>query len=1047
MSEEIVRIIKVDTKNSGKSIKDLRNEIKSLKGELDKAVVGSEEFESTLRKLTQTQKSYNEVQQQIKDLSRTNQQDLVNFAKFASNLSKSYSALNAAIGLFADKNEDVQKAMLKVQRTIQLIQGLDGITGLLRDLPKIGAAFKSWFSFLDPIERKITNIVKGINGADPSKLRGINEAGRQGGSTSFSTATAGGTPQQINQQTQAIQQQTRVITALNAARKEETAKLKELQNHLNTQTQKYNETSKAAIGLMQVINKSGMSVEDLTAKIEANDRMIKNLTLTANLGNKQSQERIALLKQENIELIKKRAELNVLTAATKMYANSAIEAGKNQAILNQQIAASEKRLKTYEVALNATSAGMSKLWTAMKTIGKTVGWTLVISAAITLILKLLDSIGLTVDGFWDWVTGANSAAEAQRKLNKEISEGTNQSASKQIVVLKELSLAYNKLGDSAEKKKEFLQKYSDKIKETGLSIDDLKKAEDVFVNNTDKYINAIMARAKAQATENAAIKIYEDYLNERYDLEQKFEKNKNKAAGTNSKESYIALLKASGMSAEEAEQAWNTATNKRQQKILNQIDAADKKVQDRLKKMFETVAELEKEYAGMFTSVTSTTGGASTDWAKEYKEALDALRNYVQDYLDIFKDARTKELDDNRKAYEQNVKDINENFLKGVQAAQGNAKKLLEVEEEKNKALKLAQLAYERNRLEIIDKYNDEVFEKQKAELDREYSLLEKQLERNRRLYDTSNLKEPKQISYQTTYNQNPLPLGLGRNWMSVYQSKDDVERQYKDQVEYNNKILELTQTRINKENELLQKEIDTLTGKAKVLQEQLNSTDLNDLDKRREIVDQLADIDDTLFTNKQTLAQNEIALDNAVLDNEQANLDAYLDMQDKKKQALEGVLDVVSSASGALASMFRMEANNDKKSEDQRKRALKAYKAFAITQAISDTWKGANEAYAAMASIPYVGPALGIAAAAAAVASGIANVKSIMSESLSSSSQSASVTAPAPMQTAPIEYTRNLVGDKELDEINQPIKCYVLEQDVTRVQNKVKVTETNATF
>jgi len=76
-------------------------------------------------------------------MSRTNQQDMVKFANFTKNLGKSYSALNAAVGLFADKNEDVQKAMLKVQRTIQLIQGLDGITGLLRDLPKIGAAFKS----------------------------------------------------------------------------------------------------------------------------------------------------------------------------------------------------------------------------------------------------------------------------------------------------------------------------------------------------------------------------------------------------------------------------------------------------------------------------------------------------------------------------------------------------------------------------------------------------------------------------------------------------------------------------------------------------------------------------------------------------------------------------------------------------------------------------------------------------------------------------------------------------------------------------------------
>lgn len=306
--------------------------------------------------------------------------------------------------------------------------------------------------------------------------------------------------------------------------------------------------------------------------------------------------------------------------------------------------------------------------------------------------------------------------------------------------------------------------------------------------------------------------------------------------------------------------------------------------------------------------------------------------------MDVFKDARTKELDDNRKAYEENVKNINENFLKGVQAAQGNAKKLIELEDEKNKALKLAQLAYERQRLEIIDKYNDEVFEKQKAELDREYELLEKQLERNRRLYDTTNLREPKQVSYQTTYNQNPLPLGLGRDWLSVYQSKEDVERQYNDQVKYNNEFLKLTQDRINNENKLLDQEITTLTEKAKMLQEKLDSTDINDVEKRREIVDQLLDIDNTLFTNRQTIAENEIALDNAVLDNEQANLDAYLEMQEKRKQALDGVLEVASTAAGALANIFRTEMNNDKLSEQQRERAMKAYKAFAITQAIADT-------------------------------------------------------------------------------------------------------------
>lgn len=100
------------------------------------------------------------------------------------------------------------------------------------------------------------------------------------------------------------------------------------------------------------------------------------------------------------------------------------------------------------------------------------------------------------------------------------------------------------------------------------------------------------------------------------------------------------------------------------------------------------------------------------------------------------------------------------------------------------------------------------------------------------------------------------------------------------------------------------------------------------------------------------------------------------------------------------------------------------------------------------MAGIPVVGPALGIAAAAAAVVMGLANVRNIISEKMSgSTTQSASVSAPAPVDTAPINYSRNLLGDKELDNINQPLKCYVLESDITNAQTKVRVTEQNATF
>jgi hypothetical protein len=102
------------------------------------------------------------------------------------------------------------------------------------------------------------------------------------------------------------------------------------------------------------------------------------------------------------------------------------------------------------------------------------------------------------------------------------------------------------------------------------------------------------------------------------------------------------------------------------------------------------------------------------------------------------------------------------------------------------------------------------------------------------------------------------------------------------------------------------------------------------------------------------------------------------------------------------------------------------------------------------MAGIPIVGPGLGIAAAAAAVAAGIANVNNIRNtnvESPSASISSASVPAPAALNIAPIEYTRNLLGDKETEKLNSPIKCYVLESDITSAQSKVQVTENNASF
>ena len=64
----------------------------------------------------------------------------------------------------------------------------------------------------------------------------------------------------------------------------------------------------------------------------------------------------------------------------------------------------------------------------------------------------------------------------------------------------------------------------------------------------------------------------------------------------------------------------------------------------------------------------------------------------------------------------------------------------------------------------------------------------------------------------------------------------------------------------------------------------------------------------------------------------------------------------------------------------EQSKIAFEAFKVISIAETIVNTYKAAVGAYSAMASIPFVGPALGAAAAAAAIAYGMAQVSAIRS-------------------------------------------------------------------
>ena len=130
------------------------------------------------------------------------------------------------------------------------------------------------------------------------------------------------------------------------------------------------------------------------------------------------------------------------------------------------------------------------------------------------------------------------------------------------------------------------------------------------------------------------------------------------------------------------------------------------------------------------------------------------------------------------------------------------------------------------------------------------------------------------------------------------------------------------------------------------------------------------------------------------------------------------------------------------------------SYKAIASAQAAVQAMLSANEAYAAMASIPYVGPVLGGIAAAAALAQGMAQVRQINATNMkavaptttaSTSAPSASVSAPAVIQQ--VEATRTVTGVKEEERMNNAQRVYVVYDDIDQAGKKVDVTTSEATF
>ena len=123
--------------------------------------------------------------------------------------------------------------------------------------------------------------------------------------------------------------------------------------------------------------------------------------------------------------------------------------------------------------------------------------------------------------------------------------------------------------------------------------------------------------------------------------------------------------------------------------------------------------------------------------------------------------------------------------------------------------------------------------------------------------------------------------------------------------------------------------------------------------------------------------------------------------------------------------------------------------KSLATAEAIINTYAAANKTLSAYAGVPIPGYAW--AQMAATIAMGLANVKAIWATDTSGNSTPEMAMAngvpPSIASTMPASYTRNLVGDSELTELNKPVEAYVVQSRVTAEQDIARQREQSASF
>ena len=313
------------------------------------------------------------------------------------------------------------------------------------------------------------------------------------------------------------------------------------------------------------------------------------------------------------------------------------------------------------------------------------------------------------------------------------------------------------------------------------------------------------------------------------------------------------------------------------------------------------------------------------------------------------------------------------------------------------------------------ERYNLEV-EKFKKISDLRVSHLEKQIEDEEKALESTILIEDNKYTKK----------------MQTYNGLIDFENNY------------ITQTKLLREVEKSISDARIATWKAEVEQYQKAATDMNiTAEERVKAEEKKAEI-------LARIKQEELQRDNIQTQLKIENTHNYINaIQD----SLNGISDILGNVASAWESSIQAQVDAGEISEEEGERQMENMRGIQSAIALINTFSSAVSAYQSLAPIPFVGPVLGAAAAAAAIASGLMQVKAINAvkkgDKGGESTRYAEVKPTIPNDYSP-QMVQNATGGSEKEDLANALSqtnLWISVKDIDSAQNRVKTRDKESSF